>query len=167
MSPKLRRECRGYLATQFFPDEPLGTNVRGFRNENLERQTFIDKVFNLVVTLDVMEHVGEPDAVFREVSRTLTPGGAYLFTAPTYKAKVTSERRANYKADGTIEYFGAPEYHGNPVSDEGSLVTFHYGYDLPELINQWSGLDVEVLRFHDHYHGLIGEMTEVYICTKR
>ena len=60
-----------------------------------------------------------------------------------------------------------PEYHGNPVSNAGSLVTFHYGYDFAELIAAWSGLDVEVVRFHDHRHGVIGEFTEVYLAVKR
>ena len=59
-----------------------------------------------------------------------------------------------------------PEYHGNPVSDAGSLVTFHYGYDFAELITAWSGLDVEIVRFHDHRHGVIGDFTEVYVATR-
>jgi SAM-dependent methyltransferase len=166
ISPKMKRECAGYVATQFFPGEALGAVIRGFRNENLEAVTFADGQFDLVVTLDVMEHVNRPEAVMREVARTLKSGGAYLFTVPTYKGKVGTERRAVYKEDGSVEHFVEPEYHGNPVSDAGSLVTFHYGYDLPELLAQWSGMDVEVLRFHDHQHGVIGDFTEVYVCRK-
>lgn len=163
ISPKLKRECASYVATQFFPGEPIGTTIRGFRNENLEAQTFGDAEFDLVITLDVMEHVNEPELVFKDVARTLKQGGAYLFTVPTYKAKVVGERRARYNPDGTVTHFAEPEYHGNPVSDAGSLVTFHYGYDLPDLIFQWSGMDVEVARFHDHHHGIIGEFTETYV----
>lgn len=165
-SLKLRRECRSYIASQFFPDKPLGKVVDGFRNENLEVQTFLDESFDLVVTLDVMEHVNQPADVLREIARTLRPGGAYLFTVPTYKERVTSERRARYNADGSILHHAPPEYHGNPISDAGSLVTFHYGYDFAERAFDWSGLDVEVIRFHDHSHGLIGEFTEVYVATK-
>lgn len=167
VSPKMKRECPGYLASQFFPGQSLGAAVRGFRNENLESQTFADASFDLVVTLDVMEHVNQPDRVMQEVARTLKPGGAYLFVVPTYKGKVTSERRALYKEDGEIQHFAEPEYHGNPVSDAGSLVTFHYGYDLAESIHSWAGMDVEVLRFHDHHHGIIGDFTEVYIAGNR
>ncbi|TPK22361.1 methyltransferase domain-containing protein [Mesorhizobium sp. B2-5-9] len=166
ISPKMKRECPGYVASQFFPGEALGTIVRGFRNENLEAQTFADQSFDLVVTLDVMEHVNMPDQVTREIARTLKPGGVYLFTVPTYKGRVVSERRSLYKPDGTIEHYVTPEYHGNPVSDAGSLVTFHYGYDLPELIHQWSGMDVEVSRFHNGNNGIIGDFTEVYLTTK-
>ncbi|MCF6122831.1 class I SAM-dependent methyltransferase [Mesorhizobium sp. M7A.F.Ca.CA.001.07.2.1] len=166
ISPKLKRECAGYVESQYFPGERLGSSVKGFRNENLEAQTFGDATFDVVVTLDVMEHVNMPERVTKEIVRTLKPGGAYLFTVPTYKGKIDSERRALYRPDGTIQHTGEPEYHGNPVSDAGSLVTFHYGYDLPELIHRWSGMDVEVCRFHDHWHGIIGEFTEVYLARK-
>lgn len=166
ISPKLRSECAGYIASQFFPGHALGRQVDGFRNENLEVQTFADEIFDLVVTLDVMEHVNQPGDALSEIARTLKPGGAYLFTVPTYKERGTSERRSLYKTDGTIEHYAEPEYHGNPVSDAGSLVTFHYGYDLAELVHKWSGMNVEVIRFHDHEHGIIGEFTEVYVATK-
>jgi hypothetical protein len=112
-----------------------------------------------------MEHVNSPDEVFRDVKRTLKPYGAYIFTVPTYKEKVKTERRASYTDQG-VYFYTEPEYHGNPASDQGSLVTFHYGYDFPELIHQWSGLDVEVARFHNHRYGILGEFTEIYIARK-
>ena len=166
VSSKLARECPGYIASQYFPGTAPGATVRGFRNENLEALSFPDASFDLTVSLDVMEHVNQPDVVLREVRRTLKTGGAYLFTVPTYKQRVTSERRAHYKPDGTVEHMAEPEYHGNPVDDAGSLVTFHYGYDFAELASAWSGLDVEVTRFHDPFHGVIGEFTEVYLATR-
>ena len=166
ISRKLKQECGGYIATQFFPEKSPGCVVDNFRNENLEAQTFADAQFDLVVTLDVMEHVNHLDLVVKEVARTLRLGGSYIFSAPTYKGTVQSERRALYLPDGTIKNFAPAEYHGNPVSDAGSLVTFHYGYDLPELINTWSGMDVDVFRFHNHHYGIIGEFTEIYVCKK-
>jgi len=162
ISLKLMKDCREYIASQFFSDQPLGSQIHGVRNENIENTTFDDDSFDLIITLDVMEHVNYPEKVFAEVKRTLKKNGAYLFTVPTYKHKVESERRALYTEAG-VEFYAEPEYHGNPISDKGSLVTFHYGYDLAELINKWSGLDVEVRRFHDHKHGIIGEFTEVYL----
>ena len=109
-----------------------------------------------------MEHVNDPEKVFAEVARTLKPGGTYLFTTPTYKDLVTSERRALYKPDGSIEYTAEAEYHGNPIDNAGSLVTFHFGYDMAERAAEWSGMDMETTRFHDQHHGIIGEFTEVY-----
>lgn len=166
ISLKMKSECAAYVPTQYYPGKRLGDKIGGFRNENLEKQTFSNHAFDIVITLDVMEHVNQPERCFKEIARTLKPGGAYIFTVPTYKDRITSERRALY--DGVnITHFAEPEYHGNPVSDAGSLVTFHYGYDLPDIIYRSSDLDVEVIRFHDHHHGIIGEFTEVYVASKR
>lgn len=162
LSVKLRRDCPNYFASQFFIGEEPGRLINGFRNENLERQTLTDACCDIVISQDVMEHVNDPAAVFKEVARTLKPGGAYLFTVPTYKELVVSERRARYLADGSVEHLAAPEYHGNPIDAAGSLVTFHYGYDFAQLAQEWSGMSVEVARFNDPYHGILGEFTEVY-----
>ena len=165
LSARLRIDCPGYMETQFFPSQPLGQYYNGVRNENLEKQTFQSSVFDLVITLDVMEHVGRPDLVCREIARTLKPGGYYIFTTPTYKNLVLSNRRAIYFSDG-VEHLTPAEYHGNPIDENGSLVTFHYGYDLAEMIYVWSGMHVCVQRYHDPEQGIIGEFTEVYICRK-
>ena len=83
-SDRIRRLCGSYLATHRFPGVPPGAIERGFRNEDLSRQTFADESFDLVITQDVMEHVLDPEAAFREIARTLRPGGAHVFTTPIY-----------------------------------------------------------------------------------
>jgi SAM-dependent methyltransferase len=163
ISAKIQKECPSYIASQFFPSKTRGDMVGEFRNEDLEQQTFASNSFDLAITLDVMEHINHPDLAVKEIARTLKSGGAYLFTVPTYKGLITSCRRALYKSDGSIEHYFKPEYHGNPVNHSGSLVTFHYGYDFAELIYQWCKMNVEVFRFHDHRHGIIGDFTEVYL----
>lgn len=166
VSLKLRNECRNYTASNYFPKRPLGELIDRSRNENLEAQTFASESFDLVVALDVLEHVNRPDDAVSEIARTLKVGGMLIFSAPTYKEKVVSERRAQYRPDHSIDYLAEAEHHGNPVSAEGSLVTFQYGYDLTKAIFEWSGLDVEVSRFHHHEYGLIGEFTEIYVAIK-
>jgi SAM-dependent methyltransferase len=167
ISLKMKKECRDYIETQFFPDNETGVIVQGVRNENLERLTFQDSMFDVFSSLDVMEHVNYPEKVFREVVRTLKPGGLCIFTTPTYKGLIQTARKALYHPDGSQDHLGnKPEYHGNPVSSQGSLVTFHFGYDLPELIFEWSGMNTRVYRFHDRFHGVIGDFTEVYVCMK-
>lgn len=167
-SVELRKECKKYVQSQYFPDKAPGEMVNGFRNENLENQTYEDERFDLSISLDVLEHVNDPEKVFIETARTLKLGGFCIFTAPTYPGKVKSERRARINAHGVEEILvGKAEYHGSPVNSKGSLVTFHYGYDFPQMIFSASKMSVEVARFWDPYYGIIGPMTEVYICTKR
>jgi hypothetical protein len=79
---------------------------------------------------------------------------------------VTTERRASLASDGSIIHHFEPEYHGNPVDPHGSLVTFHYGYDLADLIAEWTLFEVEIRRYNQRSAGIVGEFTEVLICRK-
>jgi SAM-dependent methyltransferase len=85
ISLKLKRNAPRYLASHLFPDARRGEFVGRFRNEDLESQTFEDETFDLVISLDVMEHVFEPEKAYQEVHRSLCPGGYYLHTFPIRK----------------------------------------------------------------------------------
>lgn len=157
-----------YIPSHFYPSTPRGTYNGIYRSEDIQNMTFLDESIDFHVTLDVMEHVFFPDLVFREVARTLKKDGAYIFSVPTYKNLVDSVQLAklNDKTGEIIHLTDEPEYHGNPISEEGALVTFHYGYDFPELIHKWSGLNTTSFRFVEKYIGVIGEFTEIYICRR-
>jgi SAM-dependent methyltransferase len=164
---KLRAECKGYSCSYFRAHERLGETVGQFRNENLEALTFKSDSFDIIITLDVMEHVNHPDRVCQEVFRTLSNEGAYLFAVPTIPVLPKTRRRALYSDNGVEHLINPPQFHANPVDPEGSLVTWDYGYDFPDLIRLWANFDVTVYRFSDAYHGILGPMTEVYMCHKR
>jgi len=168
LSARMAREAPGYLATQYFRHAAAGSLVAGVRNEDLENQTFLDETFDLVITLDVMEHIFDPERVYREIYRTLKNGGYYLHTFPIRKSVVEAFKAlARRTANGSIQHLTAtPEYHGNPVDDRGSLVVYDYGYDITRQIADWAPFDVRISRFWDQTHGIIGEYTEVIICYK-
>jgi SAM-dependent methyltransferase len=169
ISLKMKKECGGYVASQYFPDHPLGETVRAFRNEDLEHQTFEDATFDIVVTLDVMEHVFHPWLVYQEVCRTLRPGGYYIHTFPIQNGRsIAYKARAEIGVDGQIVHHEKPEFHGNPINKDGSLVTIDYGYDIHKAIQEWAPLfDVRLIRFCDARHGILGEFTDTVICKKR
>jgi Methyltransferase domain len=148
--------------TGYFPNKPFGSTVDGLRNENLEKQTFDDQIFDVVTHLDVMEHLFDPFLALSEIYRTLKPGGYCLFTTPTYDNRSKSEQVA-FIENGKLRIIGEPEYHGNPQDPEGSLVTWRYGYDLPKLIQERTDFDVEVRRWQSKGVAVMGPMNEVYI----
>ncbi|MGQ9635972.1 MAG: class I SAM-dependent methyltransferase [Bryobacteraceae bacterium] len=166
LSQYLRTQFKNYMPTGYFPGQPTGTVVHGLRNENLESLTLPDASVDIWLHLDVLEHLFDPFGAMREIERTLRPGGRCFFTAPTYPGRVKSVQVAFREADGRIRIVGDPEYHGNPQSPQGSLVTWRYGYDLPERIWHATGLEVEVRRGCMPSLGIAGPMTEVYVCTK-
>ncbi|MDE3176390.1 MAG: class I SAM-dependent methyltransferase [Pseudomonadota bacterium] len=161
----LKANCPHYVGSGYFPDRPFGEKVGDLRNENLEAQTFPDEAFDVVLHMDVMEHVFQPFQALREIRRTLRSGGVCLFTAPTYPDRIKSEQVA-FLEKGGVRIVGEPEYHGNPQDKKGSLVTWRYGYDLPLRISRETGFDVEVRRWYAPRLAIMGPMTEVYILSK-
>ena len=168
VSVKLGRTCPGYSYSHFFPDTPTGTihRIRGERCESLEALTFADNTFDLFITQDVMEHVFNPAAAFREIARVLKPGGMHILTVPLVNKCKPTCRRAEREADGTIRHIAEPSYHGNPIDDKGSLVTMDWGYDIVEFIRNESGLSAHMVTIDEIERGIRAEFIEVLVCVK-
>jgi SAM-dependent methyltransferase len=166
-SLRLAKEARNYIASQYYPNIHLGEMHNGFRNENLESLTFRDETFDLHVSQDVFEHVLDPVKGFKEISRTLKPGGAHIFTTPLVNKASPTTWCARRSDAGTIEYLTQPpEFHRNPISTDGSLVTVHWGYDITQLIFDATGLFTEIVYIDALDLGIRAEFIEVLITRK-
>ena len=166
-SRKIRLECPGYVASHFDPNIPFGTvhPSGSYRSEDLEHQTFGDESFDLVLTQDVFEHLFSPDLAIRETARTLRPGGAHIGTVPLVKREQPSRRRARL-SEGQIVHELPPEYHGNPLSPDGSLVTVDWGFDIAGYLGHVSGLSTTLFFIDDLQLGLRAKYLEVLVCRK-
>ena len=164
----LLENAPGYQPSGYFPDKPFGEIHNYVRNEDLEAQTFEDETFDVVIHMDVLEHLFDPFEALREIYRTLKPGGLCLFSAPIDRDRRESVQVAFREPDGSVRIVGEPEYHGDPQKpEEGVLVTWRYGYDLPLLIGRQTGFDVELRRFHARNIGpAMGYLCEVFVLTK-
>jgi hypothetical protein len=166
-SVKLKKYCPKYLASQYFSGFPLGeTHSSGWRNEDLENQTFADESFDLVITQDVMEHIFNPEKAFSEIARTLKRGGAHIFTVPLVNKEKPSYVRATLEGNGKINYLDKAQYHGNPVNAEGSLVTRDWGYDICDFILKHSGLYTTIVYVENTFLGIRAEYIEVLVSRK-
>jgi len=140
-------QCQNYIATHLFKDIPLGSYLDGIRCENIEKMTFHDQCFDVVITQDVMEHVLNPQKAFAEIARILKPGGIHIFTVPFYDGKKSVIRSVD--KDGKISYLHTPRYHGNPIDKQGSLVTVDWGYDIIDFIYSTSGMKTTIYSLLD------------------
>src|SRR5262249_11922019 len=120
------------------PDLPPGElrEVRGtqVRHESLERLSYPDAHFDLLIHSDVLEHVPEPTLALAEAHRVLAPGGTMLMTVPFFASRDENFRRAIRREDGTVQHLVEPEMHGDPLNPEGVLAYHHFGWQLLDEI---------------------------------
>jgi SAM-dependent methyltransferase len=158
-------QCPRYSCSYNFEDTTPGEWKHGKRCENLELLTFADATFDLFVTQDVLEHVVRPDRALAEITRVLKPGGAHVFTTPKHKDLVQSRPRVH--AEGTdVRYILEPVFHGSPIGDGRSLVTWDYGADFESLAYGWSGYLMSSYVLRDRRFGIDGEFLEVFVTVK-
>ena len=77
-----------------------------------------DRLFDIVVSRSVVEHLEHPRAVFRELGRTLKPGGRLIFTTPNkyyYSSLVAGMIPYSWKDAYMRSVFGTDGYDHYPV----------------------------------------------------
>ena len=164
---RLTKEAPAYVASHYYADVAAGQIVNGIRCENLEHLSFGNESFDLHLTQDVFEHLFDPAAASREIARTLRPGGAHVFTTPLVRKNEPTRFCASLAPDGTVVHLmEPPEYHSNPLSSEGSLVTVNWGYDITNFIFETSGLFTEIVFLDILDFGIRAEYIEVLITRK-
>ena len=138
----LPRYTRSYL----FEDVAIGDVKDGVICQDLERLTFPDESFDLIVTSDVMEHVANPIAAIAEVARVLKRGGAHVFSIPILFPLVKESVARARLVDGRLEHLREPRYHKSGY-DEPSLVFTDFGCDLLDW-HRSSGLRARFFNSH-------------------
>ena len=86
----LELQNRGYEVWALDPSpEAIGFCVkRGVKNASVggaEKLPFSDAFFDMVLMLDVLEHISDEQAPINEINRVLKPGGRMVITVPAFK----------------------------------------------------------------------------------
>lgn len=167
VSTHLSKGAKSYLATQWDPSIPFGTmHPKGYRSEDLQCQTFAGNSFDIVVAQDVFEHIFRPDLAIKEIARTLRPNGVFIATVPIILRWENTRRRASL-IDGEIVHHLPAEYHGNPLTKDGSLVTIDWNFDIVSYLQHHSGLSFILLQTENIDLGIRGVHAEVLIGIKK
>jgi SAM-dependent methyltransferase len=148
------------------PHEPLGISLGPTTsNQDLERLTYLDRTFDIVITSDVMEHVRRDDVAHREIRRVLKPSGYYIFTVPHFRhTSETLTRVAVIDAldPGKDRYLMEKEYHGDANAEDGRALSYRsYGTELDGYLEEL-GFHVEYC--HDDFPEIGIMDTELFSC---
>lgn len=158
----VRRHCAHYSSSPWTEGD---VRLHEGNAERLDRLSFADDTFDLVVTQDVLEHVFDPGVAVREIMRVVKPGGAHVFTAPKHKGLKMTRQRARLD-HGVVTHLLDPQYHGDPLADDRELVTWDYGDDFEVCLAGWCGLPTVSYVVRDRGLGLDGEYLDVFVTRK-
>jgi len=118
-----------YFATEYDPGE-IARGTRPRRFADFQALHYADATFDVVIASDVFEHVRDDAAGYREIFRTLKPGGTLILTVPYTHEQPVTVRRVDTSGERDVLLMEA-EYHGGG----GHTLTYrNYGRDLLALL---------------------------------
>ncbi len=138
-------------------DVPLGGyDGDGLRNEDATRLTFRSEEFDFIMSFEVLEHVPDYRRALSEARRVLHPGGRFYFTAPFLYDSQAHLIRATLEGDEVVHLM-EPEYHGDPVTDQGILCFQTFGWSLLDELKAAGFASAEALVFDQMEFGYWAE----------
>jgi SAM-dependent methyltransferase len=152
----------GYVCSEFWGGDVAGGSiVRGIRHEDLQRLSFANESFDLVLTSDVLEHIPDPYAAHREIFRVLKPGGRHIFTVPFVVGAEADDRRACIR-DGQTVFLKEKLWHTDPIRPEdGVLVWTIFGMEMLAHLES-IGFEARMWILHEPRSGIVGESNSIF-----
>ncbi|KAL4423861.1 hypothetical protein ABPG75_001162 [Micractinium tetrahymenae] len=156
----------GYVCSEFVSAELApGTVVRGVRHEDLQRTSFADNTFDLVISSEMMSRVASPYQAHYEVKRILKPGGSHVFTVPFSPSDYHDDIRASVEEGRLVHHVEPPIYTGDSLHPKGVLLFTIFGKEMVDKVCML-GYNVTAHHLHHGAHGIIGNNAWVFITTK-
>lgn len=131
----LKRKNRSLIGSEFVPEKKMGTFVKLddtgkiINNQDLTNLTFPDSEFDIVLSLDVLEHIPDYKKALGEIYRVLKDDSYFIFSVPFYMHSEKNTVRAKIENNAIINIL-SPEYHGDPVTKKGCLCFYYFGWEI-------------------------------------
>jgi ubiquinone/menaquinone biosynthesis C-methylase UbiE len=125
----LRGSFPRFIGSEYVKDMAQRQKLFPIPCEDLMNLSFPNAVFDIVLVNDVFEHVPDPAASLKELSRVLKREGVLLATFPFRVMSYETLTKARV-SNGKIEYLTPAEYHENPLDPKGALVFKIPGWDI-------------------------------------
>jgi SAM-dependent methyltransferase len=152
-----------YLGCRCLP----GTNdERGIRNEDLTKLSFPDSNFDRAISLDCLEHFPDYKLAFNELFRILRPNGKLLLSVPFDTRYLKNLKRAIIKSSGEIEYLQPPEFHGDPLQEDGCLCFTHFGWEILDQLKDAGFSDAYAVLYWSALFGYLGGEQIIFVAQK-
>lgn len=119
----LRNRFVNFFYSEYFGPATIERYVNGIRNEDVQKLSFDNCLFDLVTSTEVFEHVPDYMTGFSEIFRVLKKDGYFVFTVPLFNDEHT-KAICSIAVDGSLNWSGHPEYHDSNVTGVGTVPVF-------------------------------------------
>ncbi|PSH61771.1 hypothetical protein CU103_20750 [Phyllobacterium sophorae] len=152
-----------FIGSEYTEEAPKREWLFPIPFEDLQNLSYPENIFDLVSTNEVLEHVPSIDVAMSEIFRVLKPGAWHIGTCPFAFMSEESIVRAKM-SNGQIKHLMEPEYHGNPMSENGSLVFEIPGWNILQRLRS-IGFSKALMRFivSARYGCLSTDITGIFV----
>ncbi len=136
---------------EFFDDCRPGEIKNNILCQDLQKLTFDDNKFDIVVTQDVFEHIQDWRTAAKEIYRVLKNGGAHIFSVPFYFVSHTKKLFDNVNGN-FIPVVEPIEYHGDGI--RGMIPAYnHFGFDMIEEMTRIGfNIKIDIPKYREYHH---------------
>ncbi|MHC4267848.1 MAG: class I SAM-dependent methyltransferase [Planctomycetota bacterium] len=138
-------------------------NNKGIRNEDITKLSFPDSKFDYILSFDVFEHIPSYKEALKSCFRCLKPNAILFFSVPFDRMLEKNIVRAYVSKNGEVKHLLPPEYHGNPLSSDGCLCFYHFGWEILNELNTIGFKDANALLYWSQDYGYLGYQGEEQI----
>jgi hypothetical protein len=153
----LKSRFPAFVGSEYLPTPAEQRLFPGTRHEDVEALSFATGSLDLYVSCEVMEHIPHLDKALEEAARVLRPSGMLIATFPFRSVDEETQVKAVLD-NGTVRHLMEPEYHGNPVDPQGSLVFQIPGWDIVPRVLRSGFSRAEMVMMWSRHHGMIANL---------
>ncbi|WP_431211973.1 class I SAM-dependent methyltransferase [Puia sp. P3] len=163
----LKKKFDNIVGSEYLGDSLRpGETVNNIRHEDMTRMSFADDSFEYYLSFECFEHIPEYSKAVTEAYRILKPGGTFLGSFPFDRNRYENLIRAKIGPDGSVIHLMEPEYHGDPVNEQGILCFTVFGWEFLDEFRRAGFRDVyTILVWSDLFGYLGGE--QIYFIAKK
>ncbi len=168
----LDKRYKSVIGSEYIsPDkEPGSTHLIGGQvvfHEDVTNLSLSAGSVDAVVSLEVLEHVPDYRSALSEFSRVIKKeAGVLLVTAPLALGSESTVVRARKEPDGSITHFEPPDYHGDPLSLEGVLCYYNFGWDILNTLREVGFSEAAIVQCWDLEKGYLGRGNQLIVATR-
>lgn len=143
-----------------------GTFVNNTRHEDMTSLSFEKESFDHYLSFECFEHIPAFKDAVREAARVLKKNGVFFGSFPFDVNSATNTIRAYVDETGKTVHILEPEYHGDPVSEQGILCYTVFGWEFLDQFRSAGFRDVYLmLVWSDVFSYLGGE--QIFLVAKK